>query len=145
MTKSEFSKWRNMHIALFPGLMPYISRAFGDNASLAELMWNEWFRVLAKVALEDAIQASRILAASEEEVKPEKHPYRIVQIAKSLKIGRYDWDALKDESECEMCGGTGAVVIKKGNYRSATRCSCPLGKRLYPFLREYNPEIDEAE
>lgn len=145
MTKAEFLKWRNLHIALFPSLMGYIARAFGDNRELPELMWAEWYKVLAKMPLEYAIEASRKLAASDEEAKPERHPHLVAQIARQLMAEQYVWDALKPEEECPLCRGTGAVLIRKDGRRAATRCSCPLGKRRYPFLRIFNPEIDEAE
>ena len=144
MNKKEFDVWRTRHCAIFPGLMAFVSKTFGNDESLAAAFWDEWFQVLKSESLEDALAASRKLASSEETVAYERHPWAIKNIIRGLKLARYDWDAV-NQSYCEICHGTGAVVIRRNDgYQAAVACTCKLGtamKAAFPKIAIFDEKV----
>jgi hypothetical protein len=58
MTRDEFAKWGRHHQAIFPDFSAWWEKLKADNRESAEVLSRQWFEILEKVNLPDAIAAS---------------------------------------------------------------------------------------
>ena len=87
MTHDEFDKWLKVHGACFTGITSWLNKMDGsDRAGVL----SEWFRILSSTPVDDAVAASRAMAADEDK-RPKAfdyHPGRVRKVALSYKIDR---------------------------------------------------------
>jgi len=88
MTKKEFLKWWELHVALFPGLQTWIDRSVPDTRR--DKFFAGWQRALSRAEPDDADTASDLLFSGEENLPRayEKHPMAVAVIARRLRADR---------------------------------------------------------
>lgn len=140
MNRTDFRRWWKDFSARFPDTAEWITKLDKDAASdeNAVATLKVWEEVLADVAYQDAMQASKLLSTGEEErpdySRREDTPKIIREIARRAEVGRSPsrvefWE-LGYREQCQVCHDTGVVVV----------VGCLLMKVIVGIIRGQVPE-----
>lgn len=134
MNFDEFKTWLKAHTRKFSSVDVFLH---GLKTRKTEVT-KDWFRTLARVSLEDALNATERMYASEKlrNEFPQNHPAKIRELVSGITAARFDGEA----SKC-ICGGSGFVDVVNvlgcfktplGNVITAetvtVACRCDIGK-----------------